>query len=416
LVARTPAPLPEFKLTPEDVRLLTLQAQGMIGAQARTGGVAAMLRRVGAVQLDTISVLARSHELVAYARLGAVSRSAIERAYWNPRTAGAFEYWSHAACVLPIEEWPYYAFRRRAFIARGKRWHDNHASVCEEVLAKIRSEGPLTTTDLGGAKNGGPWWDWSETKIAVEWLLDMGQVICARRTGWRRVYDLPERVLPADLLNADPTDAECLIHLTGVAARALGVVTTSDLTDYQRLANFGSGRNAAKLSSDEAAVAAGLIPVAIESKTGRAAPAWADPAAVADLAEDGRGPARTGRHRVTLLSPFDSLVWDRKRTKRVFGFDHSLEAYVPKPKRIHGYYTMPLLAGGKLLGRVDPAREGKTLVVRQLTLDTPKATAPMARALLEAAKWVHCDNIALERVNPPELAPRLRSALTASLA
>jgi uncharacterized protein len=95
----------------------------------------------------------------------------------------------------------------------------------------------------------------------------------------------------------------------------------------------------------------------------------------------------------------------------MFGFDHSLEAYVPKPKRIHGYYTMPLLAGGKLLGRVDPAREGKTFIARQLSLDTPRATAPMARALLEAAKWVGCDNIALERVEPPELAPRLHGAL-----
>jgi uncharacterized protein YcaQ len=413
-VVRSPAPVPELKLTPEDVRLLTLQAQGMIGRQARTGGVPAMLRRIGAVQLDTISVLARSHELVAYARLGAVARKSIERAYWNPRTATAFEYWSHAACVLPIEEWPYYAFRRREFLAKGKRWHDNHASVCEEVLAKLRSEGPLSTTELGGAKNGGVWWDWSDTKIAVEWLLDTGRVICARRTGWRRIYDLPDRVLPPDLLNADPTDAECLIHLTGVAASALGVVTKSDLTDYHRLPNFGSGRNAAKLSADDAAVAAGLIPVAVESKTGPAIPAWADPAAVAHLNRAGGRPAGLGRHRVTLLSPFDSLVWDRKRTRRMFGFDHSLEAYVPKPKRIHGYYTMPLLAGGKLLGRVDPAREGNTLIARQLTLDTPRAAEPMARALTEAAKWVNCTNIRLERIEPPELAPRLRSALVGS--
>jgi uncharacterized protein YcaQ len=411
-VARSPAPVPELKLTADDARLLTLQAQGLIGARARAGGVAAMLRRVGAVQLDTISVLARSHELVAYARLGAVPRSVIERAYWNPRTASAFEYWSHAACVLPIEEWPYYAFRRRWFIARGKRWHDNHASVCEEVLAKLRSEGPLTTTDLGGAKNGGAWWDWSDTKIAVEWLLDTGEVICARRSGWRRIYDLPERVLAADLLNADPTDAECLIHLTGAAARALGVVTRSDLTDYQRLANFGSGRNSAKLAADDAAVAAGLVPVAIESKTGPAIPAWADPAAIAALTATGGSPPRSGRHRVTLLSPFDSLIWDRKRTKRMFGFDHSLEAYVPKPKRVHGYYTMPLLAGGKLLGRVDPARDGKTLIARQLTLDTPKAAAPMARALLEAASWVGCDNIALEVIKPAGVEARLRAELT----
>jgi hypothetical protein len=404
-------PAPELKLTPDDARLITLQAQGLVGVQARRGGAAAMLRRLGAVQLDTISVLARSHELVAYARLGAVPRSSIERAYWHPRTASAFEYWSHAACVLPVEDWPYYSFRRRAFRARGKRWHQSHQSVCAEVLAKLRSEGPLNATQLGGAKNGGAWWDWSDTKIAVEWLLDTGEVICARRAGWRRIYDLPERVLPAELLNADPADADCLIHLAGVTARALGVVTKADLTDYQRLANFGSGRNPAGLSADDAAIAARLIPVAIESRTGPATSAWADPRAVADLATTGTRPAQAGRHRVTLLSPFDSLIWDRKRTRRMFGFDHSLEAYVPKDKRVHGYFTMPLLAGGKLVGRVDPAREGQTLIARQLTLDTPRAAEPMARALLAAATWVGCDQVKLERVNPPALEPRLRSAL-----
>jgi uncharacterized protein YcaQ len=403
-----------LQLTPGDVRLLTLQAQGLIGAQARAGGVPAMLRRLGAVQLDTISVLARSHELVAYARLGAISRSVIERAYWRPRTASAFEYWSHAACVLPLEEWPYYSFRRRAFAARGMRWHQSHESVCEEVLAKLRSEGPLNATQLGGAKNGGAWFDWSDTKIAVEWLLDTGRVICARRAGWRRIYDLPERVLPAELLDADPSDAECLIHLTGVAARALGVVTKSDLTDYQRLANFGSGRNPARLSADEAAVAAGLIPVSVESRTGPAKPAWADPGAVDALSDSGARPARSGRHRVTLLSPFDSLIWDKKRTKRMFGFDHGIEAYVPQAKRVHGYYSMPLLAGGKLIGRVDPARAGKTLIARQLTLGTPRAAEPMARALIAAASWVACDNIKLERVEPAGLESRLQSALAAA--
>ena len=398
-------------LAPDEARLLALQAQGMIGAAPRgrgAGAVGAMLRRLGAVQLDTISVLARSHELVAYARLGTVPRSAIERAYWHPGTATAFEYWSHAACVLPIEEWPYYAFRRRAFRARGRRWHQSHESVCRDVLAKLRSEGPLNATQLGGAKNGGPWWDWSDTKIAVEWLLDTGDVICTRRTGWRRIYDLAERVLPTGLLDADPSDAECLIHLAATTARALGVATKSDLTDYQRLANFGSGRNAAGLSAADAALAAGLIPVAIEGGSSPAVSAWADPAAIAALT----GPA--GRHRVTLLSPFDSLVWDRKRTKRVFGFDHSLEAYVPKAKRIHGYYTMPLLADGRLVGRVDPAREGRTLIARQLTLDTPRAAEPMARALLAAATWVGCAYVKLDRVNPPHLEPRLRSALAAA--
>src|SRR5580692_5006851 len=205
-------------LTPDEVRRITLRAQGFLGASGRRGGVAGLLNRVGAVQLDTISVLARSHELVAYARLGPIPRERIERAYWHPGQPAAFEYWSHAACVLPIEEWPYYAFRRRAFRARGLRWHQSHPEVCERVLAQIRAEGPVTTTELGGAKNGGPWWDWSDAKIAVEWLLDTGDVICVRRDGWRRVYDLPDRILPGDLLGHDPADAECLAHLAATAA------------------------------------------------------------------------------------------------------------------------------------------------------------------------------------------------------
>src|SRR5450755_4635352 len=385
----------------------------MIGTDGRRGGVPGMLRQLGGVQLDTISVLARAHELVAYARLGAIPRSRIERAYWGPGQPGAFEYWSHAACVLPIEEWPYYECRRRALRARGLRWHQSHPEVCAKVLARIRAEGPLTATELGGAKNGGAWWDWSDTKIAVEWLLDTGDVICSRRTGWRRVYDLPERVLPEELLRAEMTDADCLTHLAAVAARALGVITKADLTDYQRLPHFGTGRNAAGLSAEEAALAAGLTPVAIGG-AGAVVPAWADPAALTSPAAADGTPARWGRHRVTLLSPFDSLIWDRKRTLRVFGFEHSLEAYVPREKRVHGYFTMPLLAGGRLVGRVDPARSGHTLVARQLTLDTPRAAEPMARALTDAAAWVGCDSVQLGQVKPPRLEQRLRAALAAA--
>jgi hypothetical protein len=291
------------------------------------------------------------------------------------------------------------------------RWHQSHPDVCAEVLAKIRAEGPLTTTELGGAKNGGDWWDWSDTKIAVEWLLDTGEVICARRTGWRRVYDLPERVLPPDLLNADPSDEECVIHLAGVAARALGVVTRADLTDYQRLrwGGTGQGRDGQAMAPDDAAVAAGLVPVEIAGlRAGPAVRAWADPSA---LAEHGESQAGRGRHRVTLLSPFDSLIWDRKRTLRMFGFEHSLEAYVPQAKRVHGYFTMPLLARGRLLGRVDPARSGRTLVARQLSLDKASAAEPMARALAEAADWVGCDSVELGQVTPASLEPRLRKAL-----
>jgi uncharacterized protein YcaQ len=394
---------PNGTLNPDEARRIALRAQGLLGADGRRGGVAGVLRRLGAVQLDTISVLARSHELVPYARLGAVGRDKVEQAYWHATRPKAFEYWAHAACVLPIEDWPYYAARRRAITARGRRWHKFSPQVCDEVLARLRAEGPLTATQLGGAKAGGPWWDWSEVKIAAEWLLDTGQAVCVRRTGWRRVYDLPERVIPRELLEKDPSDIECLSYLVVVTVRALGVATHADITEYQRLNWYGS-KSANAENIDKVAEAAGLVPVEIAGT--RPLRAWADPAALDTL-------DRRGTHRTTLLSPFDSLIWDRKRTLRTFGFQHVLEAYVPREKRVHGYFAMPLLAGGRLVGRVDPGRDGRTLIAKQVTLDTAAAVVPMARALTEAASWVGCDNVIAQRTEPAASHPALVAALRA---
>jgi hypothetical protein len=409
-------------LSADEVRRITLYAQGFLGAGAKRGGVAGVLRRVSAVQLDTISVLARSHELVAYARLGPVGRDKVEQAYWpapcspKPRPA-TFEYWAHAACILPIADWPYYRWRREAIAARGQRWHKVSAEACERVLGRLRDEGPLTATQLGGAKAGGPWWDWSEVKIAAEWLLDTGQAVCVRRTGWRRVYDLPERAVPRELLDQAPTDAECLSYLVGTVARALGVAAHADFIEYQRLNGYGLHmRGGAAL--DAAAAAAGLIPVTVHGGpaggSGGSSPrastrptaGWADPAALAWLAAGGRG-----THRTTLVSPFDSLIWDRKRVRRMFGYQHLFEPYVPKEKRERGYFTMPLLAGGQIVGWADPARDGKTLVARNVSLDKPAAVAPMARALVEAAQWAGCSNVVAERVQPAPLAQPLAAAL-----
>jgi uncharacterized protein YcaQ len=380
----------DVELSAAEARRIALRAQGLLGAADRRGGVSALLERLGAIQLDTISVLARSHELVAYARLGAVGREAVERAYWS--SGSAFEYWAHAACVLPIEHWPLFAFRRRRFRERGQRWHEVPLGVGDRVLKRLRAEGPLTSTELGGAKRGGPWWDWSEVKVAVEWLLDIGEVVCTNRRGWRRVYDLPHRALPTEALTgAAPDDAECLTGLADIAGRALGIATVGDLADFHRLTRA----EVAAAVHDTA-----LVKVRV---AGWQEAAWAHPAALATL--DTRG-----RHRTTLLSPFDSLVWDRRRTRRMFGFEHRLEAYVPAPRRVHGYFAMPLLTGGRLAGRVDPGRDGRTLVAKQLTVTRPAVQA-MANALREAATWVGCDNVALGRVEPPELAAPLTALL-----
>jgi uncharacterized protein len=414
----------DLELSSDEHRRLTLYSQGFLGAAAKRGGVPGMLRRIRAVQLDTISVLARSHELVAYARLGPVGRDAVEAAFWqhgghlSPIPPGwpiskpqTFEYWAHAACILPIEDWPYYAWRRRAFAAQGQRWHQVSEQACTEVLARLRDEGPLTATQLGGAKAGGPWWDWSEVKIAAEWLLDTGRAVCVRRTGWRRVYDLPERAIAKELLETEPTDAQCLAHLVGTTARALGVATHADLIEYQRLNGRGLHIRGGE-ALDAAAEEAGLTPVTVPSadKPGAKKPVrgWADPAALGWLAAGGRG-----THRTTLLSPFDSLVWDRKRTLRMFGYRHLFEPYVPKEKRERGYFTMPLLAGGQIVGWVDPARSGQTLIARNLLMEKPAAVAPMARALAEAAQWAGCSNVGIERSAPAELCQPLVTALQA---
>lgn len=391
-------PSPTTDLSADEARRIALRAQGFLGTPDRRAGVRGVLRHLGAVQLDTISVLARSHELIPYARLGAVGRKTVESAYWttsplgaSPARPHAFEYWSHAACILPIEEWPHFAFRRRAYRGRPHWNHQLPDGTYDQVIKQLRTEGPLTATELGGAKKTSEWWDWSGTKVAVERALMYGEVVCVERRGWKRVYDLAERAVPADLLHDELDDAECLRRLVRLAGQSLGVGTRADIADYHRL----KGEQVDAVIADS-----GLVPVTVE---GWGKPAWADPAAL-------ETPPR-GRHRTTLLSPFDSLIWERARTERIFGFTHRLEAYVPKPKRIYGYFAMPVLAGGRLVGRVDPAREGSTLVARQVTVDGPKAVPAVAQALVEAASWVDCTDIRIERVDAPELREPLVRAL-----
>jgi uncharacterized protein YcaQ len=394
-------------LSADEARRIVVRAQGLDRPPAAEGSVEAMLQRLGAVQLDTISVLARSHELVAYARLGPVPRSAVEQAYWA-EPARTFEYIGHAACIMPLDLWPYFAFRRQAMRERRPPVERRTpAPIFDEVLARLR-DGPVNTTDLGGAReNGSGWWDWSAAKVAVEELYLRGEVTVTLRRGWRRIYDLPERVLPPELLAWEPSDEECYAHLVALSARALGVGTVRDIADYFRLTTAwsGSAPNARRLVA-ESIEAAGLVPVRVE---GWREPAFADPEAMAAL------PAPATR--TALVSPFDSLIWainqageskERERMRRVFDFSYSFEAYVPAAQRVHGYFVMPLLANGRLAGRVDPKREGNTLIAATVSLERAEHLPYMAAALREAAAWVGCNSIHIERVLPTPLTDSLR--------
>jgi uncharacterized protein len=381
-------------LSAEEARRVALSAQGLRGARTASGGVPALLRRLGAVQLDTISVLARSHELVMYARLGAVGRERIERAYWGKGSA-TFEYWSHAACVLPLEDWPAYGFKRRHWRAKGKRWHslEGRDKATDEVLARLRADGPLTANQLGGAKKGGPWWDWSETKIAAEWLLDIGELVVRQRRGFQRVYDLTERAVPSSLTVREWDDEECARRLVPAAGRALGIGTEADVAVYHGLPRALVARVLPE---------SGLVPVSVQ---GWRQPAWADPV-VLDAALG--APARV---RTVLLSPFDSLIWYRERVERLFGLRHRLEAYTPKHKRVYGYFAMPVLAGSRLVALVDPGRRGDTVVAKQVTLLRDGVETDVARALMQAATWVGSNTVAVERVQPASARDELVEAL-----
>jgi uncharacterized protein YcaQ len=207
------------------------------------------------------------------------------------------------------------------------------------------------------------------------------------------VYDLAARAIPAPLLAVEMSDEECAARLCSEAALRLGVGTAADIADYFRLPP-----QAARMGLASAA----LVAVDVE---GWKEPAYVHPSSLAMLDV----PAR-GRHRTTLLSPFDSLIWFRRRTERVFDFEHRLEAYVPAPKRVHGYFSMPLLTGGRLRGRVDPSRSGPTLVARSVAVE-PDAVAAMAQALVEAASWVGCDAVVVEAVNPDATRRALQAAL-----
>jgi uncharacterized protein YcaQ len=388
------------ELRADEARRLFLWSQGLLGgsvAARRRAGPAGLLRQMGLVQLDTISVLARSHELVQYSRLGAVPRSSVEAAYWS-RPAVAFEYLAHAFCIVPIEDWPWMELRRhgpkRITLAAARR-----KAPYRRVLDRL-AEGPATATELGGAKNGGVWWDWSESKLAVEHLLRSGHVACVERRGWRRVYDLTERVIPSELVDVRPSDHECHVELVRRAGRHLGVGTRADLADHYRLR---------MRSFDDGIAESGLVPVTVE---GWDEPAWADPDALSSL----RAGSALGGARTTLLSPFDPVVWFRDRAERMFGMFHRLEAYLPAAKRQYGYFAMPVLASdGRIVGRVDPARSGSTLVAR--VVDVPGGAADalsIAEALVDAASWVAATSVVVERVTPSSAAGPLRRALASA--
>jgi uncharacterized protein len=395
-------------LSIDQARRVVLAAQGLAAparaGRAGPGTLRATLERLGAIQIDSINVVARSHELVLAARAGPHDRAAFERVVYR-RRAG-FEYWGHAASFLPMASFRLCLPRMRRLTQATRGWwvdiRRRHQHLYGPVLDRIRAEGPLAASafrDPDGPRRGS-WWDWAPAKHVLEDLFDCGTLLVHDRVNFERRYDLAERVLPPGLDTSEPTAAEAAAELTLLAARALGVGTAADLADYYRLPSADTRAALAEL------VAAGLLQqVAVEG--------WAKPAY---LLPGTRVPRRL-THPPVLLSPFDSLVWARERTERLFGFRYRLEVYVPAGKRVHGYYTMPVLADGRLVARVDPKhdRQADRLLLRALHLepsaDPAEAVAATAAAAARLAAHLGAGRVEAGDAMPAALAAALRATL-----
>lgn len=367
-------------------RRIALAAQGF-GAKRPDAPTAAQLRRtierLQLHQIDSVNVLMRAHYLPAFSRLGGYDRADLDRLAWGPkRQRKLFEYWAHEASLLPFETHPLLRWRM-AKADRGETgWGRMRLYATERraepmaLLERIRAEGPLAASDFESHKGQSGWWEWSDTKRALEWLFWAGYITTATRRGsFERVYDLTERVIPADVLaQPTPSDAEAHRALIERAAAALGIATEGELRDYFRQSP-AEARPAIEALTEQGT----LIPVAV--------PGWRH----AWLHRDARQPRRIEAQ--ALLAPFDPLIWERDRTERLFGFRYRIEIYVPQEKRQYGYYVLPFLLGDRLVARVDlkADRQARRLIVQSVHLEpgVPGHTQEALRAELDRMeRWL----------------------------
>jgi uncharacterized protein len=400
------------RLSPDAARRIALAAQGFTRPRP-TGRITRQhVRRafddVGVIQVDSVNVLVRSHELPLFSRLGPHPRTLIPDAV---AAGDVFEYWAHVASFVPTKHHHLWRWRMAASVdgRYARHFTQRRHGMLERVLEQVREQGPIAVGDVEGrVRNPGTWWNWDDAKLALEILFDRGVVSVTRRSSdFARLYDLIERIVPAAELAVPPTpEPEARRQLLMLAARSLGVATLADLCDYYRLSAVTSKPVVAELVADGS-----LLPVEVDG--------WSKPAF---LHPDAATPRKvTGR---ALLTPFDSLVWFRDRTERLFDFNYRIEIYTPKPKRIYGYYVLPFLLDGQLVGRVDLKADRAARVLRVLAswieddldtpLDRPHVAEELAAELETMASWLGLDggvvaaargNLAKDLLGAPNVMP-----------
>ncbi len=406
------AAIPDLSRTA--ARTLLLAAQGLLHppqAAATKAAALGMIRQMGALQIDTIHIVARSPYLVLWSRLGDYDPVWLDELLVE---GALFEYWSHAACLLPIEEYPFY---RRLMLDGLKvhrtteQWLREHPQETEQILERIRASGSVRSADFVRSDGRrGTWWDRKPEKQILELLHNTGALMTARRVNFQRIYDLRERVLPSWQDSSAPSLAETRRRLALQAVRALGVATAAFVPDYFRLPKAGMAALLESLAGEGA-----LLRTRIEGWPGSAY-VHPDNRAFAEAVASGLESADV----TTLLSPFDPIVWDRARGRSLFDFDYTIECYTPAAKRRYGYFTLPILRRGELIGRLDPKAHRKAGVfeVKAIHLE-PRAGAALTQALVDdvagalraCARWHRTPEIVVRASEPPALA----KALTASL-
>ncbi len=402
-----------IELGPAGARALHLHAQGLDRRPrraARRGDVLTAIRRMAALQIDTIHVVARSPYLVLFSRLGGYDPVWLDEAL---ASGDLFEYWAHEASFLPIESYPLFRHRMLHPATMGWKYRDEwmkaHREEVEAVLNQVRRQGAVRSADFRREDGqGGGWWGWKVEKRILENLFTSGDVMIARRENFQRVYDLRERVHPSWSDDALPSRRDARRELVLRAVRALGVAHERWVADYFRMSKKGTPALAEEMASEGS-----LLTARIEGLEG---PAYVHPdhREAAETAADDR--LRTSH--TTVLSPFDPVVWDRRRARELFGFDYALECYKPAPQREYGYFVLPILRRGALVGRLDAKahRRAGRFEVKALWLEkgvrrSAALAADLARALRECARWHGTPEVALGDVAPTDFRRLLLPAI-----
>jgi uncharacterized protein YcaQ len=400
--------IPVISISPRQARRIALQAQHLLRPDAFGKGKQAVLQTIqqlGYIQIDTISVVQRAHLHILRSRVSNFKQEMLDELQSEDRSI--FEYWSHAAAYLPMEDYRYSLPRKEAMKSVKNQWFRRDPKVMDLVLRRIQAEGPLQSKDFAtppGLK-AGPWWDWKPTKKALEILFQQGELMIATRKGFQKVYDLPERVLPPETDTSYPSESEMARHLILRTLKAHAFASSTEIVYLRK----GLRKTVEKVLQ-QMHEAGEIVSVQIHKHNHGPYFAFSHTLEQADI--------RLGKRRVFLLSPFDNAVIQRKRLENLFAFQYQIECYVPAPKRQYGYYSLPILFGDQFVGRLDPKadRKSRKLLIRKLWLEPgfrekDALLRPLAKALHQLAEANACKEVGIEWCSDPAWGERLRREL-----